>query len=164
MSAAFALAPVKPTPATVAGPVTQARVIRAEWTKPPALRSQVGGDAVAVQGGVVGARQRGADPVSWPVRAHGQDRQVMVSEPGRVADLQRMVEGPEPVDPGTGHRGEPLVVALGRGRRFLAGGQPQRAGRHRAAARRRVAAAPASGSVSSFGTVELTTSAMCETR
>ncbi len=33
------LAPTAPAPATVAGPVTQVRVIRAEWTKLRALRS-----------------------------------------------------------------------------------------------------------------------------
>ena len=33
------LAPAKPAPATVAGPVTQVRVVRAEWTKLRALRS-----------------------------------------------------------------------------------------------------------------------------
>ena len=32
-------APMAPAPATVAGPVTQARVVRAEWTKLRALRS-----------------------------------------------------------------------------------------------------------------------------
>jgi ABC-2 type transport system permease protein len=32
-------APIAPAPATVAGPVTQARVVRAEWTKLRALRS-----------------------------------------------------------------------------------------------------------------------------
>jgi len=39
MRTAFASAQVKPTPATVAGPVTQVRVVRAEWTKLRALRS-----------------------------------------------------------------------------------------------------------------------------
>ena len=86
---------------------------------------QVGGDAVAVQGRVVGAQQRAAAALALPVRADGQHGQVMVSEPGRVADLQRLVEGPEPVDPGAGDGGEPLVVVLGRGRWCLAGGQPQ---------------------------------------
>jgi ABC-2 type transport system permease protein len=39
MGTGLAPAPAKPAPATVAGPVTQARVIRAEWTKLQALRS-----------------------------------------------------------------------------------------------------------------------------
>ena len=34
-----ALAPLTPAPVTVAGPVTQVRVVRAEWTKLRALRS-----------------------------------------------------------------------------------------------------------------------------
>ena len=38
-SRALASAQVKPAPATVAGPVTQVRVVRAEWTKLRALRS-----------------------------------------------------------------------------------------------------------------------------
>jgi ABC-type transport system involved in multi-copper enzyme maturation permease subunit len=39
MSAALAPAHVKPAPVTVAGPVTQVRVVRAEWTKLRGLRS-----------------------------------------------------------------------------------------------------------------------------
>ena len=39
MGTGLAPAPAAPAPATVAGPVTQARVIRAEWTKLRALRS-----------------------------------------------------------------------------------------------------------------------------
>ena len=38
-SPGLAPAPMNPIPATAAGPVTQARVIRAEWTKLRALRS-----------------------------------------------------------------------------------------------------------------------------
>ena len=50
---------------------------------------------------------------------------MMMSEPGRVTDLQRLVEGPEPVNPGTGEGGKPLVIALGRRRGFFPCGQPQ---------------------------------------
>ncbi len=39
MGPGLAPAPAKPAPATVAGPVTQVRVVRAEWTKLRALRS-----------------------------------------------------------------------------------------------------------------------------
>jgi ABC-2 type transport system permease protein len=39
MGTGLAPAQAKPTPATVAGPVTQVRVVRAEWTKLRALRS-----------------------------------------------------------------------------------------------------------------------------
>jgi ABC-2 type transport system permease protein len=39
MSTGHAPAQAKPSPATIAGPVTQVRVIRAEWTKMRALRS-----------------------------------------------------------------------------------------------------------------------------
>ncbi len=39
MGTGLAPAQAKPAPATVAGPVTQVRVIRAEWTKLRALRS-----------------------------------------------------------------------------------------------------------------------------
>ena len=39
MRSRVAPAPVAPAPATAAGPVTQLRVIRAEWTKLRALRS-----------------------------------------------------------------------------------------------------------------------------
>jgi ABC-2 type transport system permease protein len=39
MGPGLAPAPAKPPPATVAGPVTQVRVVRAEWTKLRALRS-----------------------------------------------------------------------------------------------------------------------------
>ena len=71
------------------------------------------------------ARSSAAEALALPVRADGQHGQVMLSEPGRVADLQRLVEGPEPADPGAGDGGEPLVVVPGRGRWCLAGGQPQ---------------------------------------
>ena len=39
MRSGVALAPVAPAPATAAGPVSQVRVVRAEWTKVRALRS-----------------------------------------------------------------------------------------------------------------------------
>jgi ABC-2 type transport system permease protein len=39
MSTGLAPAPARPAPATAAGPVTQVRVVRAEWTKLRALRS-----------------------------------------------------------------------------------------------------------------------------
>src|ERR1039458_8870999 len=74
---------------------------------------QVGGDPAAVQGRVVSAQQRGAQSVALPVRADGQQGQVVVGGPGGVAAVPFLVKGPEPAGPGTGDGGEPLIVALG---------------------------------------------------
>src|ERR1017187_6472504 len=111
------------------GPAAGGIAMGAVQTAGPQVRGfQVGGDLVAVQGRVVSAQQRGAQTVALPVRADGQQGQVVVGGPGGGAAVQFLVKGPEPAGPGTGDGGEPLIVALGRGRGFLAGGQPQRDG------------------------------------
>ena len=51
----------------------------------------------SVEDGVVGAQQRGAGALALPVRADGEDGQVVVRDAGRVVAVQFLVEGHEPV-------------------------------------------------------------------
>ena len=71
---------------------------------------QVGGLAdLGVEVAVVGLQQRGADALALPVGPDGQDRQVMVGEPGRVMLVQRGVERLEPVQVRAGRPGQPAA-------------------------------------------------------
>ena len=66
-------------------------------------RLQVGGDALAVECGVMSGQQRGADALVLPVRADGQ---VLMEGTGRVVPVQLLIEGQEVAQVRAGESGQ----------------------------------------------------------